>query len=67
MVKNVEMSNLKSALKDKGIKVNELCESLGIAKSTYYRKLYGETDFTLPEMKKILELLNVKSPMGIFF
>lgn len=54
-------------MKSKGITAEKLCKSIGMSKSAYYRKLNGKSEFTQGEIQKICNLLDLKSPMGIFF
>ena len=53
--------------KKKGYNVEKLCRELGMSKSAYYRKLKGTSEFTQGEIQKIVDLLDLKTPMGIFF
>lgn len=45
----------------------EFCNKIGVSVSAFNRKLNGKTEFTLAEIKTILDVLELKSPMGIFF
>lgn len=54
-------------IKKRKMTVNSLCKAIGISKSAFYRKCSGKTQFTLPEMKKIIAELNLESPTSIFF
>lgn len=58
---------LEYELKKKGYNVGKFCEALGMSKSAYYRKIKGTTEFTQGEIQKIVDLLELKTPMGIFF
>lgn len=58
---------LEYEMKRKGISVNALCSSLGISRSAYYRKINGTSEFTQSEIQMIIDLLELESPMGIFF
>lgn len=53
--------------KKKGVTVAALCKYLGISRSAYYRKLNGTSEFTQGEIQMIIDLLELESPMGIFF
>ena len=53
--------------KRQNISVSDLCTFIGISKSAYYRKCNGKSEFTQSEIEKIVKVLNLKSPMGIFF
>ena len=51
----------------RGVSQTKLCEDLNISRSAFYRKLNGKSEFTLPEIRAIVEYLDLDSPMGIFF
>lgn len=53
------------AMIEKDINVDKLSKLLGISKSSVYRKINGESAFTMPEAKKIVQILGVKQ--SIFF
>jgi len=44
-----------------------LCDVLNISKSAFYRKINGSSEFTQSEIQKIVDFLNLDSPVGIFF
>lgn len=46
---------------------SDMCAMLGISRSAFYRKCNGESEFTQSEIQKIVDILDLKSPMGIFF
>lgn len=54
-------------IKKNKMTVSSLCKEVGISKSAFYRKCSGKTQFTLPEVKKIVSILNLESPATIFF
>ena len=58
---------LEYEMKKKGYNVERLCKRLGISKSAYYRKLKGTSEFTRSEIEKIVEVLELGTPIGIFF
>lgn len=58
---------LEYEIKSNGYTVAEFCEKLGISRSAYHRKVKGKTEFTLTEIKSICSILNIDSPMDIFF
>lgn len=45
----------------------DMCASLGISRSAFYRKCNGESEFTQSEIQKMIDILNLESPMEIFF
>lgn len=58
---------LEYEMKKKGISTAELCKSLGISISAFYRKCNGKTEFKLCEIKKIARILELDSLIPIFF
>ena len=51
----------------KGKNISDMCEMLGISRSAYYRKCNGKSEFTISEIKKIVDFLSLDSPVEIFF
>ncbi len=51
----------------RGISKGKICEELGISRSAFYRKCNGISEFTYGEIVKIVEILKLDSPIGIFF
>ena len=49
------------------ISKSDMCAMLGISRSAFYRKCNCESEFTQSEIQKIVDVLNLDSPMGIFF
>lgn len=49
------------------ISKSDMCTLLGISRSAFYRKCNGESEFTQSEIQKIVDILELDSPMGIFF
>lgn len=63
----MDVIRLEYEIKKKGFNVEGFCKELGISKSAYYRKIKGTTEFTRSEIQRIVEILELNSPMGIFF
>ncbi len=42
-------------------------KSLGFPRSAFYRKCNGGSEFTQGEIQKIVDFLNLETPVGIFF
>lgn len=63
----MDFMRLRYEIAKKGITITKFCEQLKMSRSAFYRKCTGSTEFTLSEIEKILELLNLDSPMDIFF
>lgn len=51
----------------KKITFGQLAESLGISKQTLTRKLKGTTEWTYPEMMKLVTILGIDNPTDFFF
>ena len=58
---------LEYKMKEKGKSIIDMCVMLGISRSAFYRKCNGISEFTQSEIKKIVDFLNLDSPMDIFF
>ena len=54
-------------MKMKNVSVDDLCKQVGFSRSAFYRKVSGKRQFTLDEIKKIVDVLHLSSPMDIFF
>lgn len=67
-----EMIELDKALLDyemarKGKSISDMCRMLDISRSAYYRKCNGKSEFTHSEIQKIVDYLELDSPVDIFF
>lgn len=51
----------------RGVTRTKLCEVLKISRSAFYRKCNGTSEFTQSEIQKIVDFLNLETPVGIFF
>lgn len=58
---------LQYEMSKKGISIGELCEKIGMSRSAFYRKCNGKSDFTQSEIRAIVDLLQLESPVAIFF
>lgn len=58
---------LEHEMKEKGKSIADMCSMLGISRSAFYRKCNGISEFTQSEIKKIVNFLDLHSPMSIFF
>ena len=58
---------LEYEMKKKNISVLEMCEKLSISRSAFYRKCNEKTQFTQKEIQTITDVLNLDSPVSIFF
>lgn len=60
-------SKLEEVMNQKKISKAAMCKELGISRSAFYRKCEGISEFTLAEIQKMVDILNLSSPMGVFF
>lgn len=51
----------------RGVSIIAMCEKLGMSRSAFYRKCNGISEFTQGEIQNIVDILELESPMGIFF
>ena len=51
----------------RGVSRSDLCKILGISRSAFYRKCNGISEFTQGEIQKLVDWLNLETPVGIFF
>ena len=58
---------LEYEMKKNGFSTKRLCKEIGISRSAFYKKCNGISDFTQSEIRAIVELLHLESPMAIFF
>lgn len=54
-------------MKRKKLTTEELSKQMGISKSAFYRKLKGVSEFTQSEIQNIVDILELDSPIPIFF
>lgn len=57
---------LRIAMIEKDYTVAKLAEAIGVSESALYRKIRGDSEFTLSEMLAICRVLDTKGK-GIFF
>ena len=58
---------LEYKMKVKGKSISDMCETLGISRSAFYRKCNGKSEFTHSEIQKVVDYLDLDSPVDIFF
>jgi ACT domain-containing protein len=58
---------LEEKMKEKGKSITDMCRMLGISRSAFYRKRNGISEFTQNEIRKIVDFLELDSPVDIFF
>ena len=57
----------KHLLSIKNKNMSEVAKAMGISKSTLYKKMHGDSDFYISEMKKCCDFLGEKDLDFIFF
>ncbi len=70
--KGAKMANTKklnNAIQSKGLKLEFVAKSIGISIGSMSNKMNGKTDFKLPEVQKLIKLLNlsIEEANDIFF
>ncbi len=63
----MDKARLLYEMNKKGVSILDMCEKLGMSRSAFYRKCNGISEFTQGEIQKIVDILSLSSPMGIFF
>lgn len=58
---------LEYEMKKRGVTAADMCAMLGISRSAFYRKCNGQSEFTQSEIQKIVDYLDLATPVGIFF
>lgn len=65
--KTVSFGKLKGKMAEIGITQNALAKSLGMSRSSLSLKMNGKREFTLAELRIIVEVLNIDDPRSYFF
>lgn len=63
----MDKAKLMYEMAKRSVSIQSMCEKLGISRSAFYRKCNGISEFTQGEIQKIVDILELASPMGIFF
>lgn len=63
----MDKARLLYEMQKNGISIQKMCDRLLMSRSAFYRKCNGISEFTQGEIQKIVEILDLDSPMGIFF
>ena len=58
---------LEYEIKRKGMTITEMCEFLGIDRSTFWKKCNGKSEFRQSEIQQIIKRLDISDPTPIFF
>ena len=60
-------SKFMECISQKGYQINQIAKILSISRSTLWRKINGISEFTRPEINKLIKVLSITNPMDIFF
>lgn len=52
---------LKQKIKDSGLKINFVAEKVGISYQAFWQKMEGKSKFTLEEIQKLCDVLNLST------
>lgn len=58
---------LQAEIMRKGFTAAKLSKEIGISKSAFSKKINGKSEFTLGEIQKMVDVLELESPIPIFF
>lgn len=58
---------LRYEMERKGISIEKMVELLGISRSAFWKKCNGISEFRQSEIQRIIEVLELKNPMEVFF
>ncbi len=54
-------------MEQQGLTITDMYRALNISRSSFYRKCNGQSEFTLSEITRIMDILALRSPNEIFF
>ena len=54
-------------IKRHGYTMSDVAKAIGISKSAFSKKMNGKSEFMLSEIRKIMKVLDLESPIPIFF
>lgn len=63
----MDKKKLLDAMDKQGVSIQDMCAKLNMSRSAFYRKSNGISEFTQSEIQRIVDILKLESPMGIFF
>lgn len=58
---------LEYEMKKKGFTTATFCKAVGMSRTSFYRKNNGLSEYTMKEIQTIIDVLELETPMGIFF
>ncbi len=53
---------LKAKIVENGLTMEELADKISVSRTTLFYKMSGKTQFTLDEVVKICDVLNIRTP-----
>lgn len=63
----MDKDKLFAEMKRKNISIQDMCIRLHMCRSAFYRKCNGVSEFTRSEIEQIVDILDLTSPVEIFF
>lgn len=63
----MDKAKLMYEMSKRGVSIRSMCDKLNMSRSAFYRKCNGISEFTQGEIQSIVDILDLDSPMGIFF
>ena len=63
----MDKAKLMYEMQKRHVTIREMLGVLNMSRSAFYRKCNGISEFTQSEIQKIIDYLNLESPVGIFF
>lgn len=63
----MDVKALKAEIVKKGFTHARLSKEIGISKAAFSKKINGKSEFTLGEIQRIVDVLEIESPIPIFF
>ena len=63
----MDKAKLMYEMAKRNVSIQDMCEKLKMSRSAFYRKCNGISEFTQGEIQSIVDILELESPMGIFF
>lgn len=63
----MDKDKLMREMAKQNVTIQNMCHKLNMSRSAFYRKCNGISEFTQGEIQRIVDVLNLDSPVGIFF
>lgn len=58
---------LEYEIKRNGFNLESIAKAINISRTAFYRKMTGKSEFTLSEIQRIVDVLKLDTPVGVFF